>query len=200
MTRQKLLDAAAAVFARKGFNGASLDDVADEAGLTKGAVYSNFASKDELIEALLDERLTQRLEDIGRLIDQLAGPGQEAEISGALFMSALDEYREYYLLDLEYALHLARNPEVDRHTEKHEHSEELMAEIMQRRADAEGRTLPMPAKDLTKGLFALGSGIAMQRLIDPKRVPDDLFGRMLALIILDERGQDNEGKGGKAKR
>lgn len=57
LTRRRLLDAAADVFADKGFRAASLADVADRAGYTIGAVYSNFASKDELFQALMDERL-----------------------------------------------------------------------------------------------------------------------------------------------
>ena len=56
MTRQHLLDAAAIVFARKGFHGATLDEVAKLAGFTKGAVYSNFKSKDDLFLALLEQK------------------------------------------------------------------------------------------------------------------------------------------------
>ena len=57
LTRRRLLDAAADVFGEKGFRAASLTDVADSAGYTIGAVYSNFASKDELFHALMRERL-----------------------------------------------------------------------------------------------------------------------------------------------
>ena len=56
MTRRHLLEAAAVVFAAKGFHGATLDEVAAAAGFTKGAVYSNFKSKDDLFLALLDDR------------------------------------------------------------------------------------------------------------------------------------------------
>jgi AcrR family transcriptional regulator len=203
MTRAKLLDAAAAVFARKGFAGASLDDVAEEAGLTKGAVYSNFENKDDLIEVLLDERLTRQTEELGKLIDERAAPGQEAEIGGALYMSYLEENRDYYLLDFEYAVHLARNPKLARRSSQgHARLESAMAEIMRRRAVEEGYELPLPVEDLTKALFALGSGITLQRLIDPARVPDDLFARMLALIFEPRQGDEEPaaGKDGKAKR
>jgi AcrR family transcriptional regulator len=57
LTRRRLLDAAADVFAEQGFRAASLTDVADRAGYTIGAVYSNFAGKDELFHALMRERL-----------------------------------------------------------------------------------------------------------------------------------------------
>src|SRR6516225_6093976 len=61
MTREHLLQAAAVVFARDGFHGASLDDVAATAGFTKGAVYSNFKSKEDLFLAVLDERIERQL-------------------------------------------------------------------------------------------------------------------------------------------
>jgi AcrR family transcriptional regulator len=55
-TREELLSAAARVFAQKGYEGASIDDVAAEAGFTKGAFYSNFASKDDVFIALVEDR------------------------------------------------------------------------------------------------------------------------------------------------
>lgn len=64
MTRRRLLDAAGAVFGERGFRAASLTDVADRAGFTIGAVYSNFAGKDELFHALMEERLRQLEENL----------------------------------------------------------------------------------------------------------------------------------------
>ena len=59
-TRERLLEAAARVYARGGFGGATLDEVAAEAGFTKGAVYGHFGSKENLLVALLDEHLASR--------------------------------------------------------------------------------------------------------------------------------------------
>src|SRR4249920_1855864 len=60
LTRRHLLEAAGVVFARQGFHGATLDEVAATAGFTKGAVYSNFTSKDDLFLALLDDRIDRQ--------------------------------------------------------------------------------------------------------------------------------------------
>ncbi len=54
--RQRLLDAAAAIVAEQGFHQASIDDIAARAGLTKGAVYSHFKNKEEVLLALLAQR------------------------------------------------------------------------------------------------------------------------------------------------
>jgi AcrR family transcriptional regulator len=182
MTRTKLLDAAATVFARKGFAGASLDDVAEEAGLTKGAVYSNFASKDDLIEALLDERLDEPQQNIANLVDPDAPPDVQGQQAAALFMSLLDRQRDDYLLAIEFMAHLARNPQRAR-SGTHRKRVTAMAQFMQERADEQGRTLPLPAYDLAVALFALGQGIALDRMVNPDDVPDDLFGRILNVIM-----------------
>src|SRR5688500_16623682 len=69
MTREHLLDAAGIVFARDGFHGASLDDVASTAGFTKGAVYSNFKSKEDLLLALMDKHISQQFDEIIGALD-----------------------------------------------------------------------------------------------------------------------------------
>ena len=69
MTRQHLLDAAAIVFARDGFHGSTLDEVAATAGFTKGAVYSNFKSKDDLFLELLDDRVDRQF----AVVTEIAG-------------------------------------------------------------------------------------------------------------------------------
>ncbi|HEV2920825.1 MAG TPA: helix-turn-helix domain-containing protein, partial [Actinomycetota bacterium] len=66
-TRARLLDAAGQVFARRGFHAATVDEVADAAGYTKGAVYSNFANKEELFLALLDQRIAAQLQQVEAL-------------------------------------------------------------------------------------------------------------------------------------
>ena len=74
-TRERLLAAAARVYARAGFNGATLDDVAAEAGFTKGAVYGHFGSKENLLMALVDEHLARQIAEQIALIDRGAAPG-----------------------------------------------------------------------------------------------------------------------------
>ena len=64
LTRTHLLDAAAQVFARQGFHGASIDAIAAAAGFTKGAVYSNFKNKEDLFVALLEERVERQVEQV----------------------------------------------------------------------------------------------------------------------------------------
>src|SRR5712691_9354782 len=71
-TRVHLLEAAVEVFARRGFHGASVEEVAEVAGYTKGAVYSNFTSKDELFLAVLEGRMQAQVELLERLSERAA--------------------------------------------------------------------------------------------------------------------------------
>ena len=73
-TREELLAAARKVFLRRGFHGATLEEIADEAGYTKGAVYSNFAGKDDLYLALLAAHYEQRVAAYAEImLDELYG-------------------------------------------------------------------------------------------------------------------------------
>ena len=77
MTREHLLEAAAVVFARDGYYGASLDDVAAAAGFTKGAVYSNFKNKEDLFLALLDHRIDRQMAAFSAELHTPAASGDE---------------------------------------------------------------------------------------------------------------------------
>src|SRR3954454_18996732 len=74
-TRTRLLAAATRVFARHRYHSATLDEIAAEAGFTKGALYYNFASKEELFLALLDEHIASRV----TLLRELGSRGTPAE-------------------------------------------------------------------------------------------------------------------------
>ncbi|HET7651637.1 MAG TPA: TetR/AcrR family transcriptional regulator [Acidimicrobiales bacterium] len=182
-TRARLLDAAAAVFARKGLVAASLDEVAEEAGLTKGAVYSNFAGKDDLIDALLKERLDKPLGEIAAKVDPDAPVPEQAAQAEALFRAVWDRERDMFLLGLEFSIHRARNPDSVPMYRGDRDLQDAMAALMEQQAKERGLTLPLPATELAAGLFALGSGLDLMALNDPERVPEGLFAKFLTLIM-----------------
>ena len=181
-TRARLLDAAAVVFARRGFVAASLDEVAEEAGLTKGAIYSNFENKDDLFNAVVDERLYRRFDAIPEAVE--AGTlAERADEGGRMYMAAVEEERTLLLLDFERAIHQARNPDQrGRFVARDQEMRAALAQDIADEAEAAGIELPMPPEELLVAFFSIGSGIALRRLTEPESVPDDLFGRIIALI------------------
>src|SRR2546421_5848491 len=75
LTRNALVSSAGELFAERGFHAASLDEIAERAGFTRGAIYSNFENKEELFFAVLERHVNTSLEAFARLIDQHGGPG-----------------------------------------------------------------------------------------------------------------------------
>ncbi|MBI5103549.1 MAG: TetR/AcrR family transcriptional regulator, partial [Solirubrobacterales bacterium] len=160
-TRSHLLDAAGRVFARRGLDRASVDEVAADAGFTKGAVYANFASKEELFLAMLDARFAQRLEAMDRLLAE-ADPEQQARAAAQDFWEYLKAYPEWERLFFEAALHASRDEAFRAELARRYHAmRERMAEIL--RARAGDREPAVPYEQLAMMLFAMANGVAFER-------------------------------------
>ncbi|MGH9012602.1 MAG: TetR/AcrR family transcriptional regulator [Acidimicrobiia bacterium] len=182
-TRERLLEAAATVFARRGFVAASLDEIAEEAGLTKGAVYSNFESKEDLVFAVLDDNFSRRLHDIVGSVDFDAPAEEQIRSSGLMLMARNREEEWLLLLSFEFLTYAARNPEFRaRYNTGHRKSLATMAEIIRSVTEEHGWTSPLPPEQLAIVANALGVGLAVERLQNPDGVPDELFGTVLSLL------------------
>ncbi len=185
-TRAQLIDAAATVFARRGFVAASLDEVAEEAGLTKGAVYSNFDSKEDLFQAVLDERFDEPMQQGAEVIDRASGTTEEHAMAGArMFIDAVEQERELFLLALEFHIYVARHPEfAPAYRARYREQLAQVAELIRRAHGGTGDLpLPLPAEQMAIAVEALSQGIELQKLADPDGVPDDLLGRLYALLF-----------------
>ena len=149
VTRSRLLDAAEKVFSTRGFADASLDEIAEIAGLTKGAVYSNFDKKLDLLLAVLDERMNRRFISITELVDTSQGLPEQAEEGGRLFMEAFQEERDLYLLWLECSVHSVHDPDVrEALVQLDQAIRRAVANFITYHADLLGITLPIPAMQL----------------------------------------------------
>ncbi|MFA9430505.1 TetR/AcrR family transcriptional regulator [Egicoccus sp. AB-alg2] len=168
-TRQELLDAAARVFAERGYHAASVDLVAEAAGYTKGAVYSNFDSKEELFLELLDRRIDASIDAMEELLFQ-----RPAEERAAMFTGDDPEVDvvdvDWFLLETEFLLYAARNEQVrDRVAARRRIIHERVTEMMRRHFDELG--VPesrLPAADYTRILLALSDGLTRASLADPE--------------------------------
>ena len=107
-TRRKLLAAARRVFLRLGFHNSSLDQVAEEAGFTKGVVYSRFASKADLFLAILEERIEQRIVEMRTAVASLEGLLAVATVLSRQWDERLRQDEQWSLLLIEFRLHAAR--------------------------------------------------------------------------------------------
>ena len=182
-TRQRLLDAAAEVFARRGLDGASLDEIAAEAGLTKGAVYSNFANKEELVLAVLIERTRARTQTTLDNVEIGGDLDVEARRAGDIWVKQEKEDPTLLPLWLEAVIFARRNADfAARLRSTHEAMTDEITETIARTSRESGVPLAMTPDDLALLFNALVNGLAIERLQDPERVPDDFFGRAIALV------------------
>lgn len=184
-TRSRLIDAAAAVFARKGFHGASVDDVAAEAGLTIGALYWHFGGKHELFLALVDQRVARRVGEIRAVNERGTEPSAlEREIERQ-FQRFIEREPEWPLLYYEFWAYGAREPQLSKRlTERRRAVQAAIAEGFEQRAQEYGVELPIPAAQIALGLNALMNGLAFERVVDESAVPDGLAGFLIARYLV----------------
>jgi AcrR family transcriptional regulator len=178
LTRSHLLEAAAQVFARQGFHGASIDDVARAAGFTKGAVYSNFKNKEDLFLALMDRRSQEQLSVVGNAMTEASSLTDDERASRFRDLTAglLWGDRDWQLLVLEFSLYAARNAHAaQRLVEQERREREQLIPLIRGELDRVGTVSPVPLDDLASIFLALFRGIALQHVIDPEGADDTLL-------------------------
>jgi AcrR family transcriptional regulator len=184
-TRAELIAAAGRVFARRGYHGASVEEVAAEAGYTTGAVYSNFKGKEELFLALNDHELDKRLEDYRAVVDALDSPQGAEETASGRFGDFIRDDPDWPLLFFEFWAYGARNERLREEFVKQREAEvKIIATAVERQTAAAGVQLPLPAEQVAVGIGALINGLAFERTLDPDSVPDELFGLILSRLIV----------------
>ena len=179
-TCEKLFEAAARVFEEQGIGGASIETIAAAAGFTRGAFYSNFKSKDELIIAMLEDHVEQ---SIRRLHDLLARHKNLADFIDALKTmdrSQQDPLGRSPLLHMEMILFVARaekrKPELAKRLRARR---KLIADIVDTAARNSGRDQALNPTWIGAIVLALEDGFRLHRLIDPETTPADSFLRAI---------------------
>ncbi len=178
-TREKLFEAAARVFEEQGIGSASIETIAAAAGFTRGAFYSNFASKDELIIAMLEEHVAQSIRRNLDLLERHKDPADFIEALRSMERSRHDPLGRSPLLHMEMILYVARaerrRPELAKRLRARR---ELVTEIVETTMRNSGRVPQNPAWAAAI-LLALEDGFRLHRLIDPETTPADSFLRAI---------------------
>jgi AcrR family transcriptional regulator len=181
--RADLLDAALAVVAQRGYRDSSVDEIAERAGYSKGAVYWHFEGKDDLFLALLEERVDGPwLEAIELLAS--GPPEQDMSVEASRFFSTLLRgEREALLLDQEYWSQALRDPKLRaRYAQRQRRMRTALGRALSARLEHLGAPPAPDPESLATAVIGLARGLAQEKMIEPKAVPDDLLGRTLALL------------------
>ncbi|HEY1841586.1 MAG TPA: TetR/AcrR family transcriptional regulator [Mycobacterium sp.] len=180
--RDRILDAAATVFAAHGFAGATIDAIGQAAGFTKGAVYSNFESKDELFLALLDREFELRGAQIATALESGSDTAAAARALSRSVLDGVHANAEYYTLFAEYWLRAVRDPEL---------RERLIARRRAAAADQAHHiaetTATVPSgpqlADLAQLVVTINLGIAMEEILRPGTIDADLLAHLINVLL-----------------
>jgi AcrR family transcriptional regulator len=183
-TRERLLSAARSVFASSGFHGASVEEIASEAGFSTGALYSNFEGKEDLFLVLMEREIEEHAQEISKAVAAQASIADRATGGARQWMTMIEREPEALLLFMEFWAYGVRDSRVRpkvaaRFAQMRQVLTTLIADGV-RDFDLE---LAIPAEHLAVAIDALADGIARQKLADPDAVPDDLMGRVIALLL-----------------
>lgn len=177
----RLIAAAREVFIERGYHAASLDQVAEAAGLTKGAVYARFDSKADLMFALLDARIAERAAELAAVASETRGsPDRTAAALGAQWQARSRKERGWALLFLEFRVHVARDKRLSaRFAKTHARMRHAMAAAI----ELGGAPPGMSSEDAARVALAVGTGFALERLAEGASFPDDLYARTNAALV-----------------
>lgn len=180
--RDRILDAALEVFAAEGFAGATIDAIGRAAGFTKGAVYSNFESKDELFLALLDRQFETRGELIATALDSGAGDaGATAQAMSRSMLASIHQQSSYQIVLIEYWLRALRDPQLrERLVARRRTAAEQAVHVV----ESAGTALPADElSGLAQLVVTISAGIAMEEVLQPGTIDSDMLARLINALL-----------------
>jgi AcrR family transcriptional regulator len=173
--RRRLLDAARAALVTHGYGAASVDTITEAAGLSRGALYSNFADKEDLYLTLLDEMEHEQIRSIAALHEHDLSPADLVTRVAIRTPAPNQDPRTQLILQTELWLAGTRNPKI----------RDRLVAIQRRTVDAiasvlDGDHLGLTPREIGLAVNALADGLLMQRITDPRSQRDGLLLRVLA--------------------
>jgi AcrR family transcriptional regulator len=186
-TRQRLLSAAERVFLRRGLQGSSVEEIAAEAGFTRGAFYSNFKSKDELFVELLQDRVYRQYAQMAEEAQEQPGTPRERLRWGTERVRDVqkgEKGRWLFRLWLECLTQAARDEEFRELAASFwSGNRTLVAGQIKATFKEVGRKPPLPTDQIATAMIALDVGLAVQHLVDPEEVPLEAYVPLFDLLF-----------------
>ena len=175
-TRVELIDAAARVVGRKGYHAATVDDIAAEAGFTKGAFYSNFESKEDVFIELVADRSRNWTIAVARAYEGTEPLPDRLQRGGEVLTRMVEEQVDWMLLSSEMLTQCVRDPRLrERLAAAYEECRQVIARVVDRVETDFGVQLPTPSDQVATMMMAMTDGFVYQRLADPDRLPAGLL-------------------------
>jgi AcrR family transcriptional regulator len=185
-TRERVLEAASEVFAERGFHGATVEDICERASFTRGAFYSNFSSKDDLVLELSRRHAEDLVERIRRASKREHASAEDVLRDVLTAMADDTRSKERWLvLTTEFTLHAIRDATARRAwaAQQRRVRDELVA-VVDEAVSRQGLTLPLPTELFVLAAIALAQGTLTQRLVEPRSLSVGQLERTVLPILL----------------
>lgn len=199
-TRARLIRAAEKIFARDGFEAAKLEEIAAEAGYTRGALYANFSSKEDLFFALLEGEVSYRINHVEHLMQDIPDPQAKLQAFREFFLTLCQD-RRWSLLSLEFKLFAVRHPEV--RTRLAAMNRRLLGPrvgILQDIFEGSGSRLPVSPNAAAISLSAVTNALSLEHMVDRGLMPESALKKILGNYFDSLTGQHGDEKPVKADR
>jgi AcrR family transcriptional regulator len=181
-THECLMRSAARVFRRRGLDRASIDEVAEDAGYTKGAFYANFKSKEELYLAMLDRKFGERLEALDRALARDERPSEQARHFGEDVLHEMVVDEDWRRLFLEFSAYAARDEDFRAELmTRYAAIRERIVRAFEARLERLGVDSPVPVEEVTEMACMMASGFLLEQMIHPD-LDEGLHSRMLEIF------------------
>ena len=182
--RSLVLDAARDVFMARGYHAATLEQIAESAGFSRGVVYSQFESKADLFLSLLEARIEERAARHANLVRRLGRSGGVRALVEHLSGEDRADPR-WLLLVAEFRVHAARDPELnDRYAAAHARTLEALAQSLATAAERSGEELPLEPRELAEVALALANGSMLEQARNPNALSGPRVGELIAGLLV----------------
>jgi AcrR family transcriptional regulator len=195
-TREELISAAERLFTARGFHATSVDEIALEAGYTKGAVYSNFESKEDLFFVVYEQRAARVVAEYERTVREAGTVGGIERLVAQAARRRGSEDDGWLAVFFEFWAHVVRRPELrERFAEIHARVLEPIVSGIERLVEERGIQLPVETRQYTVAVYVMSLGLSLERLTQPDVVDVTLGPRMARLLFEDlwRRGAARDG-------
>jgi len=170
LTRSTLIDAAADVFAKRGFHAASLEEIAEAAGFTRGAIYKNFENKEELFFAVIERRIDAQLNRFREVLREDRTAATDPARLAAIWEEVLPGDREWFTLDLEFRLYAMRNEDARKRWVANERElRDLVARFIEEIQKGLGASMSLDADTMAGIVMPASQGFWQWAALDPEQ-------------------------------
>jgi AcrR family transcriptional regulator len=182
-TRAELMRSASKIFCRRGLEKTSIEEVAREAGFTKGAFYANFRSKEELFMAMLDEQFAAEIERLDEALQSDEEFEDQVRSAGVDLMRFIRSGPDSPRLFFEFATYAARDPEFrEEFRTRNNALRERIVELYRRRSAELEVESPVPVEQVALFTTCMANGFLIEQLLDPE-IDDELYGAMTVIFF-----------------